>query len=173
MTDDRSGHPGRPRPRVSGVVLAAVALLVVALVIALVAAAPMATRWGSMGGAGHHPGHGGGMGPMMGPSSTAETTAQAPLQDAPQLTVQAGEMYFAPDRVEVAAGEPVNLTLDNQGQVFHDLVFAELDVRLTADPGTTTTAGLRIDEPGTYTFACTVRGHAAAGMRGTLVVEAG
>ena len=42
---------------------------------------------------------------------------------------------------------------------------------LTADPGTTATGGLQVDQPGEYRFTCAVPGHVAAGMRGTLIVE--
>ena len=69
------------------------------------------------------------------------------------------------------SGEQVNLALDNAGQVFHDLAIEGLDVRLAADPGTIATGGLQVDQPGEYGFICTVPGHAAAGMRGTLNVQ--
>ena len=31
--------------------------------------------------------------------------------------------------------------------------------------------GLRIDEPGTYRYWCSVKGHRAEGMKGTIVVQ--
>ena len=37
--------------------------------------------------------------------------------------------------------------------------------------GKTKRGGLRIDEPGTYQSWCSITGHRAAGMKGTIVVE--
>ncbi len=41
---------------------------------------------------------------------------------------------------------------------------------LDVSGGETTTARLRIDEPGKYTFFCTVPGHRDGGMEGTITV---
>lgn len=151
-----------PRRAIIGSV-AAVALLVIVLVVALAALTPMGP-WAPMGG--HLP-MGDHMGGMMGPPTTAGRSAPDPVEDAAELTVEAGDMYFAPAGLEITAGEPVNLTITNRGEVFHDLVVDELDLRLAVDPGDTTTAGLQVDQAGTYEFYCSVPGHAAAGMRGT------
>jgi uncharacterized cupredoxin-like copper-binding protein len=109
------------------------------------------------------------MGGMMGQRSA---TGQAPeaLPDARQVTVAAGEMWFDPDTIEATAGEPVNLTVVNGGDVFHDLTIDELDLQIDVDPGQRATAGLEIDDPGEYDYYCSVPGHAGAGMRGTLTV---
>jgi hypothetical protein len=72
--------------------------------------------------------------------------------------------------VEVAAGEPTNLTVVNDGDAFHDLTIDEVGLRIDVDSGQQATAGLEIDEPGEYEYYCSVPGHAGAGMRGTLTV---
>jgi uncharacterized cupredoxin-like copper-binding protein len=43
---------------------------------------------------------------------------------------------------------------------------------LDAEAGDEVVGGLRLDEPGTYEFLCSVPGHAEAGMRGEIVVTA-
>lgn len=108
---------------------------------------------------------------MMGGRSSGEGNAAAPLDGAPSITIDAGELWFEPDLIEIAAGDPVNLTVTNRGQVFHDLVIAELNFRLDVAPGDTATGGLTIEQPGRYTFACSVPGHATGGMQGTLAVR--
>jgi hypothetical protein len=70
-------------------------------------------------------------------------------------------------------GEPVNITLVNDGAVFHDVAIDELGSTLSAEPGKRATGSLMIDEQGTYRSLSTVRDHAAAGMRGTLQVSPG
>ena len=70
--------------------------------------------------------------------------------------------------IEFRTGQPLNLTLQNNGRVFHDFVIDELGFRLAADAGDSITGGLRVDRPGEYRFYCSVPGHASAGMAGTL-----
>jgi plastocyanin len=114
---------------------------------------------------------------MMGPRTTdaggpSGLDAPAPVPDARGLTVEAGEMWFDPDVLELTAGEPVNLAVDNRGELFHDLTVDDLDLRIEVPAGGSATAGLEVAEPGEYDFYCSVPGHASAGMHGTLVVTA-
>ena len=152
---------------VAGVV--AVVLLIGLLVVLMAPSGP-GGWWGPQRGGGPMGGHH--MPGMMGGGTTTESEAPEAVADAVELTVEAGDLYFSPDEIEVTAGEPVNLVLDNQGDVFHDLDIDGIDFRLAADPGTTDTGALTIDEPGTYRFICTVPGHASAGMEGTITVVA-
>lgn len=103
---------------------------------------------------------------------TSQGTAPDPVEDAEEITIEATEMAFDPSALEITAGEPVNLTITNTGQAFHDLTIDELDLQIGVDSGQTTTAGLEIDEPGEYVYYCSVPGHANAGMQGTLTVVA-
>jgi plastocyanin len=71
---------------------------------------------------------------------------------------------------EVAAGE-VEVELDNQGAIEHNVVIEELgDEMILEAPGGSTDSGTVRLEPGTYTYYCNVAGHRAAGMEGTLTV---
>jgi plastocyanin len=42
---------------------------------------------------------------------------------------------------------------------------------LTVEPGHTSTVSVRLKKPGRYTFYCPFDGHAAAGMKGKLIVK--
>lgn len=155
----------RPWALVAGIVAV---VLLIGLAILLMTPAGPGGGWGPQRGGpmgDHMPG-------MMGGGTTTESDAPDAATDVDELTIEAGDLYFSPDEVEVTAGETVNLVLDNQGDAFHDLDIDGIDFRLAADPGTTDTGALTIDEPGTYTFSCTVPGHASAGMEGTITVVA-
>lgn len=100
------------------------------------------------------------------------TTTTTPPEGAPRrVTVSASEFGFSPEEIRVAAGEPVLLTLRNDGRVAHDLVLSDLGVRLVASPGETASRDLGALPPGEYVFECSVPGHAGAGMVGRLVVS--
>ncbi len=109
------------------------------------------------------------------------------LQSVP-LTVEGADTFqFTPSQTTVPAGTEVILTFKNVGHLDHNFLIVAGDI----DPFTITAAdalnGITtgivpgVDEttvtftapaPGTYTFVCSVPGHAAAGMVGTLnVVE--
>jgi uncharacterized cupredoxin-like copper-binding protein len=157
---------GEDRGRTAPLIVVAVGgVIALALVLGAAASWP-GGRWAPMGAPMHggHQMHG-----MMG-STTTDGQAPPAVPDATGVTVAAGEMWFAPEAIHATVGEPVNLTVTNQGAVFHDLVIDELDLRVAVEAGQTTTVGLQLDRPGDYDFYCSVPGHAAAGMRGTLSV---
>jgi uncharacterized cupredoxin-like copper-binding protein len=152
----------RPAPRRTTRPWGWVAVGAIVLLLALPAAA---ATWGwGAGGWGWMDDH-------MGWGGTTEASASA-FAEARRVDVEAGDLWFEPERIEVAAGEPVNLALANTGDVFHDLTVPAADFMLDAEAGDEVVGGLRLDEPGTYEFLCSVPGHAEAGMRGEIVVTA-
>jgi nitrite reductase (NO-forming) len=86
-----------------------------------------------------------------------------PIDGAPEITITADELAFGPDRIELTAGEPVNVALTS-ADIPHDLVVDEIDFHLAADRDETVTGGLAFFEPGTYVGYCSVPGHREAGM---------
>jgi uncharacterized cupredoxin-like copper-binding protein len=156
------GHGAGRTDRRTAVAIVAAAVVVIGALLLLVAV--MSGWWWPMG---DHP-----SAPMhhMSDQRTDAGTAPAPITDAPEITVEAGEMWFEPATIQMTAGEPTNLTLANAGEVLHDLTIEELDLMIEAEPGQRGTAGLELPEAGDYDFYCSVAGHASAGMRGTLTV---
>ena len=90
--------------------------------------------------------------------------------DARRIEVTATSFKFDPDEIRVAAGEDVAIILTSK-DILHDFTIDELDAHVAADKGETKEGGFTADEPGRYTYYCTVAGHRGAGMKGTLVVE--
>lgn len=107
---------------------------------------------GSGSSSGEHAGH------------AASEEVAAPVEGAPGIDVAAVDIDFQPERIELTAGEPVNIVVSNDGEMLHDFTLERAGVHLNAEPGDTGTTSLTIDEPGTYEAICTVPGHAEAGM---------
>lgn len=94
-----------------------------------------------------------------------------PVADgARRIEVAATSFEFDPDEITVTAGEDVAIVLTSD-DLLHDFTIDDVDVHVAADRGETAEGGLRVDEPGEYTYYCTIAGHREAGMEGTLVVE--
>lgn len=71
---------------------------------------------------------------------------------------------------ELMAGA-VDVELDNQGAIEHNVVIEELGDQLILEaPGGGTDSGTVEFEAGEYTYYCSIPGHRAAGMEGTLTV---
>jgi plastocyanin len=146
-----------------------------ALVLLLAGCAP---GGGPAGGAGDHLSDGmpmgdDGMGGMhaSGDRDAHDQRAPTPVDGAPAIEVSATEMAFSPAALSLEAGEPTNVTVANEGAVFHDLDVDVADVHLGVDPGEQATAAVTIDQSGVYEAICTVPGHAAAGMVLTIDVK--
>ena len=87
-------------------------------------------------------------------------------------TVASTEFSFSPASLNVKAGERVKITFRNSSRAVHNLVIEGLEV------GTKTIGGGQADvveftapSLGTYTFFCSVPGHRASGMKGSLKVQ--
>ncbi|MDQ7858793.1 MAG: cupredoxin domain-containing protein [Armatimonadota bacterium] len=128
---------------------------------------PDAWEWrGPMG-----PGFGGPhMGPWMWRRGGLGGGQIPPVAGARTVEIVATDFAFQPAEVTVRAGEAVNIRLVNRGVTAHDLLVPALEVWIVAPPGRSATSGLRLDQPGTYAFFCSVPGHREAGMVGRLVV---
>lgn len=112
---------------------------------------------------------------------------------ATELTVTMTEFGFEPNTITVTAGEPVKLTLVNNGAIEHDFVVevmpvkdvstegmdmdhmsgdhAEYDLHTATAAGATSSISFTVTEPGTYQIICSVPGHKEAGMTGELIVK--
>lgn len=116
--------------------------------------------------------------------------AEAPADPNAPITLdfEATDIAFDTNSVTVAAGQSVRIRMNNAGTLEHNWLLISGDV----DPLTATEDDALIAEantgriaggdsvsvnfeapsaPGTYTFVCTVEGHAAAGMLGDFVVQ--
>lgn len=105
----------------------------------------------------------------------ASSQSPTPISGAQQVTVTVGNgMSFDPATITVHAGQPVQLTLRNTGGTPHDFTLTDgvaQPVKITAGGGQTASGTFTVDSPGTYTFQCSMPGHAAAGMQGRLTAE--
>ena len=106
--------------------------------------------------------------PTLGDPSTASTPATT---EGDGIVVTAVDLAFEPKEITIAADTDVEITLVNNGALQHDFVIEEqgVDSGLVEAGGQTT---FTVNLPaGSYTFICSVEGHAQAGMVGTLTVE--
>jgi plastocyanin len=86
------------------------------------------------------------------------------------IAVTGEDFTFEPATLEAAVGEDLAIEL-TAVDLEHDFVIDELDAHVNAEAGETATGGFNTgDEPGSYTYYCSVPGHREAGMEGELVV---
>jgi uncharacterized cupredoxin-like copper-binding protein len=84
------------------------------------------------------------------------------------ITVKASEFKFRLSSTSVAHGT-VTFNVVNQGKLPHDFKIGGKKTSLLS-PGKSTKIQVAL-KAGTYKYLCTVAGHAAAGMKGTLRVR--
>jgi len=99
------------------------------------------------------------------PTSSTSATMQ-------NITVEGTEFAFTPSSITVKKGEAVQVTFKNMGKYPHNFTVSQLGVASqTIQPGQQTTVTFTPTQTGTFTYLCTVPGHADRGMTGTLTVE--
>lgn len=105
------------------------------------------------------------------PSATPSGAMMSP-EAGQTVTVAGTEFAFTPSTITVKKGQPVTVTFKNNGQYPHNFTVAELNVKSdTVGPGQQTIVAFTPDKTGSFTFICSVPGHADRGMKGTLVVQ--
>jgi uncharacterized cupredoxin-like copper-binding protein len=109
------------------------------------------------------------------------------------VTLNAADFSFSPATIDVVAGQPVKIVVQNTGVQIHDFTIRAIPlggaahgsgasdehahtagdsaVHVAAAVGATSTIEFTPTESGTYEFECSVAGHKDAGMVGTLTVK--
>lgn len=109
------------------------------------------------------------------PASEEVTTPEKEVVAPPvvkKLTVSGTEYSFEPSSITVSVGERVKIIFRNEGRAPHNLIVEGLEVGTkTVGSGQTDILEFTAPTSGTYTTFCSVSGHRAAGMEGTLEVE--
>ena len=105
------------------------------------------------------------------PITTSDTSSQTTGGDiVGELEIHSFEMGFEPASFNIDQPGRYTVKLVNDGVLPHDITFPD-DTKIAANAGETQTGEVVIPEGGT-TFLCSVPGHAAAGMKGTITVGA-
>ncbi len=129
---------------------------------------------------------------MAGAAFASGDDTEPPAEPAHRVMVKLSEFQFTPSRIELKAGELVELTLINEGTVAHEFVtlaLHDLEVAVNIEGIETETVGVvelempaksraRLlftpDKPGEYPFSCQAKkpvDHATKGMTGVLIVR--
>lgn len=98
-------------------------------------------------------------------------TITAPSGGGPAtLTIDAHDVYFTPKTVKAPAGK-IDIHYVEQGSQQHTLVIGGVkDFKLSVGPDDNSESGTVDLAPGKYDFYCTIAGHRAQGMEGTITV---
>ena len=105
---------------------------------------------------------------------TIEKTSQTvtPVSNIQEITVKGNEFAFTPSTFTVKQGQPVRIVFENTGKFPHNLTISDLHVETrTIFPGQKDSVIFTPNRAGTFTYSCTVPGHADKGMTGTLTVQ--
>lgn len=106
------------------------------------------------------------------PAPTPSPTTQGFVSEIKEINVVGTEFSFNPASISVKPGERVKITFQNSGRTPHNLVIEGLDMATkTIGGGQTDVIGFIAPASGTYNFFCSIPGHRASGMEGSLKIE--
>lgn len=132
-------------------------------------------------------------------SDEAESSDLATATVDREISIEMRDIAFEPAALTGQAGEVIEMRFENRGGILHDFTIDQMDadvmemmggsgagvdmhmgadqgamaraMHLALDAGQEGRMRLRVHEPGTYTYYCTVPGHREAGMLGTLTIN--
>lgn len=93
-----------------------------------------------------------------------------PTTDARVIEIEASNFAFDPDTLRADVGEELAISLTSVDSP-HDFAIDGLGRVVDVAGDETRVERMRIDEAGKYAFYCTIPGHRAAGMEGTITVR--
>ena len=106
------------------------------------------------------------------PSAAPSAGAALPAE---QVTLTGPDDFrFSPSTVSVKAGQPLEVTFKNGGEILHDFTAQQglaKPVTILEQGGRSGSATIIYDKPGTYKFFCSQPGHDQLGMHGTITVQ--
>jgi uncharacterized cupredoxin-like copper-binding protein len=103
--------------------------------------------------------------------SSCAGSDQGASQSSAEITIIGEDIHFSTTELTVTVGQPVTLTLINEGALVHSLLIDELGVVIAdVQPGEQGTATFTTETSGSFSFYCDVPGHVEADMTGTLIV---
>lgn len=94
-----------------------------------------------------------------------------PIEGAREIHIIAKEFSFEPATIYLIKGEAVNIVLDNQGVLPHELGIKALGFHAHTEAGESVTVGLVATQNGRFEIGCYIPGHFENGMKGELQVE--
>jgi uncharacterized cupredoxin-like copper-binding protein len=100
--------------------------------------------------------------------------ARAALAAEQVTIVGTDDFRMNPATISVRAGQPLQVTFQNGGEIAHDFTTQQglgKPVTILEQGGQSGTATVTFDKPGTYKFFCAQPGHDQLGMHGTITVQ--
>lgn len=128
------------------------------------------------GGTGMHGGMGMDMMAVTPPPVSAQQTQQLSEGTDKSITkktfnITGGNFYFVPNKITVNKGDQVTLVMTNAGGV-HNINIDALGVKSsTIKTGEATAVTFTASKTGSFVYYCSITGHKAKGMWGTLTVQ--
>ena len=104
----------------------------------------------------------------------AAPAAGAALPPARVTVLGTDDFRMNPSTVTVQAGQPLEVTFQNGGEILHDFTAQQglsKPVTVLEEGGKSGTATITYNKPGTYKFFCSQPGHDQLGMHGTITVQ--
>jgi|SRR5579875_1705210 len=104
------------------------------------------------------------------PIAQSAVVHAAPSAAVTVVHVKAFEYKFKLSKTSIPAPGTVKFVVKNTGKLLHDF---KIDGKKTPllQPGQTKTLTVTFSKPGSYSYLCTVEGHAALGMKGVFTVK--
>jgi plastocyanin len=106
-----------------------------------------------------------------GTAAANTVTVTAPAGGGPaSVTIEAHDVYLVPKSIKAPSGKLV-IDYVEMGTQEHTLVIQGVSgFKLEVGPGTKSDTGTVDLQPGSYSYYCTIPGHRAQGMQGTITV---